>query len=114
MSGVATAPKYWTVEYFDQGTWKPNSSQEFTYAKNGLRVTATYELTKANAVTNVNETARFTEAVTDGVIRFRIRCASGACTIENKAVNTPGSASTIRIRQLSTGGLDAIAFYPAD
>ena len=71
-------------------------------------------MTKANAVTNVNETARFTEAVTDGVIRFRIRCASGACTIENKAVNTPGSASTIRIRQLSTGGLDAIAFYPAD
>lgn len=115
MSGVATAPKYWTVEYFDQGTWKPTSSQEFTYAKNGLRVTATYELTKANAVTNVNETARFAEAVGDGVIRFRIRCASGACQTDGKSVPTePGSASTIRIRQLSTGGLDAIAFYPAD
>lgn len=115
MSGVATAPKYWTVEYFDQGTWKPTSSQEFIYAKNGLHVTATYELTKANAVTNVNETARFAEAVGDGVIRFRIRCASGACQTDGKSVPTePGSASTIRIRQLSTGGLDAIAFYPAD
>ena len=113
MSGVATAPKYWTVEYFDRGTWKPTGSQEFTYAKNGLRVTATYELTKANAVTNVNETARFAEAVGDGVIRFRIRCASGACQTDGKSVPTePGSASTIRIRQLSTGGLDAIAVLP--
>ena len=50
-----------------------------------------------------------------GVIRFRIRCASGACQTDGKSVPTePGSASTIRIRQLSTGGLDAIAFYPAD
>ena len=38
-----------------------------------------------------------------------------ACQTDGKSVPTePGSASTIRIRQLSTGGLDAIAFYPAD
>ena len=44
-----------------------------------------------------------------------IRCACGACQTDGKSVPTePGSASTIRFRQLSTGGLDAIAFYPAD
>lgn len=102
MSGVKTAPRYWTVEYFDAGTWKPTSSQEYIFAKNGLHVTATYELTKANGVVNVNETARFTEAVADGVIRFRIRCANGACTIENKTIEAPGSSAAIRIRQWST------------
>ncbi len=114
MSGVKTAPRYWSVEYFDAGTWKPTSSQEYIFSKNGLHVTATYELTKANGVVNVNETARFTEAVADGVIRFRIRCATGACTIEGKAVTTPGSGASIRIRQWSTKDLDAIAFYLVD
>lgn len=114
MSGVKTAPRYWTVEYFDAGTWKPTSSQEYIFAKNGLHVTATYELTKANGVVNVNETARFTEAVADGVIRFRIRCANGACTIENKTIEAPGSSSAIRIRQWSTKDNDAIAFYLVD
>ena len=114
MSGVKTAPRYWTVEYFDAGTWKPTSSQEYIFAKNGLHVTATYELTKANGVVNVNETARFTEAVADGVIRFRIRCANGACTIENKTIEAPGSSAAIRIRQWSTKDNDAIAFYLVD
>ena len=115
MSGVATAPKYWTVEYFDQGTWKATSTKEFIYSKNQLHLTATYELTKANAVTNVNETARFAEAVADGVIRFRIRCASGACQTDGKAVLTkPGDKATIRIRQWSTKDHDAIAFYLVD
>ncbi len=114
MSGVKTAPRYWTVEYFAAGTWKPTSSHEYIFAKNGLHVTATYELTKANGVVNVNETARFTEAVADGVIRFRIRCANGACTIENKTIEAPGSSAAIRIRQWSTKDNDAIAFYLAD
>ena len=114
MSGVKTAPRYWTVEYFDAGTWKPTNSQEYIFAKNGLHVTATYELTKANGVVNVNETARFTEAVADGVIRFRIRCANGACTIENKTIEAPGSSAAIRIRQWSTKDNDAIAFYLVD
>lgn len=115
MSGVATAPKYWTVEYFDAGTWKPTSTKKFTYSKNGLQLTATYELTKANAVTNVNETARFTEAIADGVIQFRIRCANGTCQTDSKAVLTkPGDKATIRIRQWSTKDHDAIAFYLVD
>ena len=115
MRAVAKAPKYWTVEYFDQGTWKATSTKEFIYSKNQVHLTATYELTKANAVTNVNETARFTEAVDDGVIRFRIRCANGTCQVDGKAVLTePSAGSTFRICQWSTKDLDAIAFYLVD
>lgn len=114
MSGVATAPKYWTVEYFDAGTWKPTSTKKFTYSKNGLQLTATYELTKANAVTNVNETARFTEAIADDVIRFRIRCVTGTCTIEGKVIAQPSSGAAPRFCQWSTGDHDAIAFYLVD
>ena len=72
-------------------------------------------MTKANAVTNVNETARFTEAIADDVIRFRIRCANGTCQTDSKAVLTkPGDKATIRIRQWSTKDHDAIAFYLVD
>lgn len=93
MSGVATAPRYWAVEYFDHGTWKFTSSQEYTYSNNGSLVTATYEITKANGVVDVSETARFTEAVDNGSIRFRIRCADGGCKIDGKAPLTkPASA----------------------
>lgn len=115
MSGVATAPRYWAVEYFDHGTWKFTSSQEYTYSNNGSLVTATYEITKANGVVDVSETARFTEAVDNGSIRFRIRCADGGCKIDGKAPLTkPGSAGTIRIRPWTTGNHDAISFFPAD
>ena len=72
-------------------------------------------MTKANAVTNVNETARFTEAVDDGVIRFRIRCANGTCQVDGKAVLIePSAGSTLRICQWSTKDLAAIAFYLVD
>ena len=115
MSGVATAPRYWAVEYFDHGTWKFTSSQEYTYSNNGSLVTATYEITKANGVVDVSETARFTEAVDNGSIRFRIRCADGGCKIDGKAPLTkPASAGTIRIRPWTTGNHDAISFFPAD
>lgn len=106
-------PRYWMVEYFDQGTWKPTSSQEYTFAKNGARVTATYELTAGDKVLNINETARFTEAVDDGVIRFRIRCVSGAYSIAN-AVRTKPSTAAPRFCQWSTGDNDAISFYLVD
>ncbi len=114
MSGVSTAPRYWMVEYFDAGAWNPTSSKPYTFEGDGSQVTATYELTAANAVVNVDETARFTEAVADGVIRFRIRCVNGAYTIKNTTITAPGKSTTIRIRQWSTGANDAISFYMTD
>ncbi len=114
MSGVASAPRYWMVEYFDAGAWKPTSSQEYTFEGDGSQVTATYELPAGNSVVDVDETARFTEAVADGVIRFRIRCVSGAYLINKSAVEAPGKSATIRIRQWSTGANDAISFYMAE
>lgn len=109
-----TGARYWIVEYFDQGTWKPTSTKEYTFSGNGLHVTATYELTKADKVENINETARFTEAVADGVIRFRIRCVTGTCTIEGKVIAQPSSGAAPRFCQWSTGDHDAIAFYLVD
>lgn len=114
MSGVGTAPRYWMVEYFDAGAWKPTSSHEYTFAGDDSQVSATYELTAANGVVNVDETARFTEGVADGVIRLRIRCVSGACAISGKVLDVPGSSATTRIRQWSTGDNDAISFYLVD
>ncbi len=109
-----TGARYWIVEYFDQGTWKPTSTKEYTFSGNGLHVTATYELTKADKVENINETARFTEAVDNGVIRFRIRCVTGTCTIEGKVIAQPSSGAAPRFCQWSTGDHDAIAFYLVD
>ncbi len=114
MSGVASAPRYYMVEYFDAGAWKPTSSKSYTFEGDGAQVTATYELPAGNSVVDVNETARFTEAVADGVIRLRIRCVSGAYLINNTVVTAPGRSPTIRIRQWSTGDNDAISFYLAE
>ena len=111
MSGTGTAPKYWSIDYFDQGEWKTAGTQEFTFPIGDKRVTATFELTGANAETDIDQTVTFTQPVADGSVRIRLRCADGACRTDGKSLLTkPGSAGTIRLRQWSTGELDAIAF----
>ena len=115
MSGTGTAPKYWSIDYFDQGEWKTAGTQEFTFPVGDKRVTATFELTGANAETDIDQTVTFTQPVADGSVRIRLRCADGACRTDGKSLLTkPGSAGTIRLRQWSTGELDAIAFYRID
>lgn len=115
MSGTATAPKYWTIDYFDEGQWKTSRPQVFTYPADNTTVTATFELNKTDEVFNIDETVTFTQPVADGNVRIRLRCAAGPCRTDGKAQQTkPGSAGTIRLRQWSTGELDAIAFYRVD
>ena len=78
-------------------------------------MTAGFELVKANEVIDINETITFTQPIADGNVRIRLRCAAGACRTDDKALLAkPGSAGTIRLRQWSTGELDAIAFYRID
>lgn len=108
MSGVAHGTQVLDGRVFRRRNVETHQHEKFTYSKNGLQLTATYELTKANAVTNVNETARFTEAIADDVIRFRIRCANGTCQTDSKAVLTkPGrqateSVSVSGVRKITT------------
>lgn len=110
MSATNAMARYWSVEYFDAGVWKPTSQKTFT-APDGSFVKATYELTAQNLVVNVDETATFTEAVADGNLRIRIRCAAGAYSVQNKTLTKPNTSATIRIRQWSSGDNDAISFY---
>ena len=104
MSGTGTAPKYWSIDYFDQGEWKTAGTQEFTFPVGDKRVTATFELTGANAETDIDQTVTFTQPVADGSVRIRLRCADGACRTDGKSLLTkPGSAGSIRLRHCSRG-----------
>lgn len=115
MSGTGTAPKYWTVEYFDEERWKIVRPQQFTFPVGDLSKTATYELPKANETVDIDETIVFTRPIADGSIRVRIRCADGACRTDGKSLLTkPGSAGTIRLRQWSSGEHNAISFHRID
>lgn len=108
MSGVNSAPCFWTVEFFDGGVWTPTSTSTLKSAK-GVTMEATYVLTKANAIVDVKETAIFKTAVADGTLKFRIKCAAGEYTVNSaKAATQAGKSSTIRIRQWSDGSCDAI------
>lgn len=108
MSGVNSAPCFWTVEYFDGGVWTPTSSSSLKSAK-GVTMEATYVLTKQNSTVNVKETATFKTAVADGTLKFRIKCAAGEYTVSSAAAAAQaGKASTIRFRQWSDGTCDAI------
>ena len=113
-SGTGTAPKYWFVEYYDQGVWKPTSVYSFTYPQDKSSVEATYELTGTNKVTDVDEYATFTEGVDDGVIRWRIRCTEAPCKVDGKArLTAPATAGTIRLRQQTSGEHNGIGCYIA-
>ena len=64
---------------------------------------------------DVNEYATFSESIADGAIRMRIRITEAACQIAGKPrITKPDSKGTARLRQWSTGELDAIAFYRID
>ena len=115
LSGTGIAPKYWSIDYFDEGEWKASRTQEFIFPVDNTTVTAGFELVKADEVIDINETITFTQPIADGNVRIRLRCAAGACRTDGKALLAkPGSAGTIRLRQWSTGELDAIAFYRID
>ena len=114
-SSTSQGPRYWKVEYFDQGVWKPTSLHTFVYPGDSSTVEATYELPSASATVDVNEYATFSESIADGTIRMRIRITEAACQIAGKPrITKPDSKGTARLRQWSTGELDAIAFYRID
>ena len=108
MSGVATAPCFWMVEYLDGAEWKATSSKPLKSPKGGVTKEATYVLTKKDDVVNVKEMATFSNAIVDGTLRFRIRCVAGECLINNDNATQSGKSATIRIRQWSDGSCDAI------
>ena len=108
MSGVATAPCFWMVEYLDGTEWKATSSKPLKSPKGGVTKEATYMLTKKDAVVNVKETATFSNEIVDGTLRFRVRCVAGECLINNDNAARSGKNATIRVRQWSDGSCDAI------
>ena len=108
MSGVNSAPCFWTVEYFDGGVWTPTRTSALKSAK-GVTMEATYVLLKQNTTVDVKETATFKTAVADGTLKFGIKCAAGEYTVNSaKAATQAGKSSTIRFRQWSDGSCDAI------
>lgn len=115
MSGVAAAPKYWLLEYLDKGEWKSTGTQQFKHP-NKKEVTATFELAKKDIGYNFEMTAVFTEAIADGEIHIRLRCADGACRVDNNVtpLTKPSTSGTIRIRPWEgelAGENDAISFW---
>ena len=114
ISGTNPAPKYWFIEYWDEGQWKPTGTESFTYA-NGDKVTATFQLGKQNVVSNIDVTATFTEAITNGEIHIRLRCASGPHRVQNTTpLKAPNQSSTLRLRPWEgelAGENDAISFW---
>ena len=114
MSSTSQGPRYWTVEYFDSGAWKPTSTTQFTFPADQSTVVATYELPGTNNVADVDESATYTEAVSDGVIRWRIRATDGGCqTGGTKRITKPDSKGTVRLRQQTSGEHDGIGCYIA-
>ncbi len=110
MSGKKQVAKFWNVQYFDKGEWKSTSSAEFMAGNEGTTpVTATFALPGTDKIYNVDETATFSEAVADGVLKIRLLCVDGTFRTDTGKTQgfTTGGHNTIRIRQWDPEGTPA-------
>ena len=79
---VDHAPIFWYFDYLDGGVWKCDHSEKTSYGENG---TFTRDCTVALGykLNSVNVTMTFENAVSEGFLHFRVRCADGSIQAES-------------------------------
>lgn len=108
--GAKGAPKYWMVEYFDGGQWRPTSTQTFTDDFADAPFEATYCLEKVNTTFDIDEIATFSQAIDDGSVRIRVRVVEGQCMISIATPKTKPETGGARFVPWSNGKNNAISF----
>lgn len=83
-------PKYWMLEYEDDGAWKPARSVETAVVEDGSELSYNMAFVQ-DAYSVVSQDVALSAPAPDGVARFRMRCMSGIMaqgTAASKPQNT--------------------------
>lgn len=97
------SPKYWMLEYQDDGVWKPVRNAETATVEDGTELTYNMAF-QQDVYSKVVETVSLSASSPDGMARFRMRCLSGIMT-RGAAASKPQNTG-MRIVNVDGGGTE--------